>query len=70
MKEQSARLFDRAQKFLEDTRIQTNIEEEKTPILEHDLVMLSDENESEEESNAITREKPGNAQFLETPRVQ
>jgi hypothetical protein len=32
--------------------------------------MLSDENESEEESNAITIEKPGNAQFLETPRVQ
>ena len=68
-------LYEQAKKFLEDRDRQVLSEEVKSSRANVDdgLVVLSDEINTESEGDSVERvstEKPGNAQFLETPRVQ
>ncbi len=80
-KAKSAKMFEEARKYLED-RDQREVNEEAKKrqsrrgqgIIDDMLVVLSDELNEDSEGDAnnerMQMEKPGNAQFLETPRVQ
>jgi hypothetical protein len=47
-----------------------NFEEEEKGRVNEGIIVLSDEMNDGSEQEGVRREKPGNAQFLETPRVQ
>ena len=82
MKTQSQALYSRVKQYVEESydRVFREVEEEKSvrnpKLTSDDFVLLSDElaEGSEEEAAAAVPlnegEKPGNAQHLETPRVQ